>query len=569
MSLLGFWRRHYRDLPRIRQIILVASRQGFGHLVEQLGLQRFVSLGRRVLARSGPPHPGERHSMPERLRLMFEELGPSFIKLGQVLSCRPDLLPVEYARELSRLTDSVAPFPFEQAKEIIERELGGRLEQFFLEFDPRPVAAASIAQVHPAVLIDGTEVMVKIQRPNIGQIIDRDISILAGIAELMDAYVPEIAVHNPRGIVAEFSRTIHRELDFFVEAANAARLRASFEGSDILVIPRVFPDMTTKHVLVLERVEGIRLNDFDRIDREGYDRRDITKKGAEAYFKMIFQDGFFHGDPHPGNIFVLPDGRIALVDFGIMGRVTEENMQYFADTIIAIVDRDLDKLVDQYVNFGFLTDETVDVAKLRTELKEDLGEILEPYYAGMTIRQIDLGAYLERLTQISMRFKLRMPQNLYLVNKTLLTVEGILRQIDPEFNLIEAAQPYVVRLVRRQRDPRRLLKNAWHGVKEFQDTVTSLSRQSQTLVKKFVRDDVRINLRHEEMDRFIRDVDRSTNRLSFSILTAATIIASSIIIHSGFGPTIFGFSGLGVIGYVIAAVLGFWLLIGILRSGHL
>jgi ubiquinone biosynthesis protein len=569
MSLLGFWRRHYRDLPRIRQIILVASRQGFGHLVEQLGLQRFVSFGRRVLTRKGPPHPGERHSVPERLRLMFEELGPSFIKLGQVLSCRPDLLPVEYARELSRLTDSVAPFPFEQAKEIIEQDLGGRLDEFFLEFDPRPVAAASIAQVHPAVLIDGTEVMVKIQRPNIGHIIDRDISILAGIADLMDAYVPEIAVHNPRGIVAEFSRTIHRELDFFVEAANAARLRSNFEGSDILFVPRVFPDLTTKHVLVLERIDGIHVNDFDRIDREGYDRRDITKKGAEAYFKMIFQDGFFHGDPHPGNIFVLPDGRIALVDFGIMGRVTEENMKYFAETVIAIVERDLDKLVDQYVNFGFLTDETVNVTKLRTELKEDLGEFLEPYYAGMTIKQVDLGAYLERLTQISIRFKLRMPQTLYLVNKTLLTMEGILRQIDPEFNLIEAAQPYVVRLVKRQRNPSQVLKNALSGVKEFQDIVASVARQSKTLVKKLVSDDMHINLRHEEMDRFIRDVDKSTNRLSFSILTAATIIASAIIIHSGFGPTIFGFSGLGVIGYVIAAVLGFWLLIGILRSGHL
>ncbi len=569
MSLLGFWRRHYRDIPRVRQIILVASRHGFGHFIEQLGLQRFISFGRRVLTHKGPPHPGERHSFPERLRLMFEELGPSFIKFGQVLSCRPDLLPIEYARELSRLTDSVASFPFEQAKEIVEQDLGGRLEEFFVEFDPHPVAAASIAQVHKAVLIDGTEVMVKVQRPNIERIIDRDISILTGIADLMDAYVPEIAVYNPRGIVAEFSRTIHRELDFYIEAANAVRLRHNFEGSSILYVPRVFSELTTKHVLVLERIEGVRVNDFARIDREGYDRREITKRGASAYFKMVFQDGFFHGDPHPGNIFVLPDGRIAVVDFGIMGRVTEDSMKYFADTIIAIVEQDLDKLVDQYVNFGFLTDESVDVGKLRTELKEDIGEFLEPYYSGMTIRQVDLGGYFERLTQISIRFKLRMPQTLYLVNKTLLTIEGILRQIDPQFNLIEAAQPYVARLVRRQRDPRRILKNAWSGVKEFQDIVASVSRQSSTLVKKLVRDDVHINVRHEELDRFIRDVDKSSNRLSFSILTASIIIASSIIIHSGFGPIIFGFSGLGVVGYLLAAVLGFWLLIGILRSGHL
>ncbi len=569
MSLLGFWRRHYRDIPRVRQIILVASRQGFGHLIEQLGLQRFVSFGRRLLARTVPPQPGERHSVPERLRKMFEELGPSFIKFGQVLSCRPDLLPVEYARELSRLTDSVPPFPFEQAKEIIEQDLGLRIEEVFVEFDPVPVAAASIAQVHKAILLDGTEVMVKVQRPDIERIIDRDISILGGIADLMDAYVPEIAVHNPRGIVTEFSRTIHRELDFFIEASNASRLRHNFQNSDVLYVPRIFSDLTTKHVIVLERIEGIRINDFGRIDREGYDRREITKKGAAAYFKMVFQDGFFHGDPHPGNIFVLPDGRIALVDFGIMGRVSEENMKYFSDTVIAIVERDLDKLVEQYVNFGFLTDEAVDVDRLRAELKEDLGEFLEPYYSGMTIRQVDLGAYFERLTQISIRFKLRMPQNLYLVNKTLLTIEGILRQIDPEFNLIETAEPYVARLIRRQRDPRRMLRNAWGGLREFQDIFTSVTRQSHTLVKKLARDDLRINVRHEELDRVIRDIDKSSNRLSFSILTAAIIIASSLIIHSGLGKTVFGLPVLGVIGYLIAAVLGFWLLLGILRSGQL
>lgn len=569
MSLLGFWRRHYRDIPRVRHIIMVASRHGFGHLIEQLGLQRFISFGRRLLAfRKGTPSPEERHSAPERLRLMFEELGPSFIKFGQVLSCRPDLLPVEYTRELCKLTDSVSPFPSDQAQEIIERDLGMPLRALFLEFDPVPVAAASIAQVHKAVLLDGSEVMVKVQRPHIDHIIDRDVSILRGIAELIEAYVPEIAVHNPRGIVEEFSRAINRELDFFTEAANAAKLRHNFERSNILYVPMVHSRLTTRHVLVLERIEGIRIDDLERIDREGYNRRELSRKGADAYFKMVFQDGFFHADPHPGNIFILSDGRFGLVDFGIMGRVTEENMKYFSDIIIAIVEHDFDKLVEQYVNIGFLTDQTADLEKLRRELRQDMAEFLEPYY-GMTVKQIDLGAYIERLTQISVRFKLRMPQNLYLVNKTLLTIEGILRQLDPDFNLIEIAEPYVKRLIRRERDPRRALKAAWEGVREFQDMLTSVSRQSQSMIKKLVRDDVHLNVRHEEIDRFIRDIDKSSNRLSFSILTAAIIIASSIIIHSGLGQRMFGYPVLGVIGYIIAAILGFWLLIGILRSGQL
>ena len=271
MSLLGFWRRHYRDIPRIRQIIMVATRHGFGHLVEQLGLKRFVSLGRRAITFRTRSFPEHRRSAPVRLRIMFEELGPSFIKLGQVMACRPDLLPVEYSQELCKLTDSVPPFPFPAAREIVERELGVPLSRVFSTFDPEPIAAASIAQVHGARLLDNTEVMVKVQRPNIEQIIERDISILRGIAELIEIYVPDMAVYNPRGIVEEFARTISRELDFFIEASNAGRLRENFLTSDILYVPRVFPEVSSKHVLVIERISGPAHRRV-RTDRSGWFR---------------------------------------------------------------------------------------------------------------------------------------------------------------------------------------------------------------------------------------------------------------------------------------------------------
>jgi ubiquinone biosynthesis protein len=567
MSLLGFWRRHYRDIPRIRQIIVVASRHGFGHVVEQLGLQRFISFGRRVLAFKQPP-PEHRLNAPERLRLVFEELGPSFIKLGQVLACRPDMLPIEYAQELVKLTDSVSPFPYEDVQTIIEKDLGAPIGQVFAQFDRAPLAAASIAQVHRAVLPNGTEAIVKVQRPNIDRLIARDISILRGLAELVEQYVPDVAVYNPKGIVEEFARTINREMDFFIEASNAAQLRKNFEKSDILYIPEVFSDLSSKRVLVLERLEGVRIDDFESLERMGFDRRELSKKGAASFFQMVFQDGFFHADPHPGNIFVLQDGRLALVDFGIVGRVSEENMEYFANSFLALVNHDYDALVQQYVNLGFVTDEVVDLELFQRELKEDFMELLEPYY-GMKVNQIDFGAYVDRVTHILLRYNLRLPQNLYLIDKALITLEGILRQLDPEFDYLEAAKPYVADLIRRRRSPFRYARTLQKNVAEFSDMVSHMPRQVGNVIRKVLRNDIHMTLHHAELQHFIRDLDKSSNRLSFSIITAAIIMASSIIIHAGTGPVLFGLPMFGLIGYVIAAVLGLWLLIGILRSGQL
>ena len=568
MPLLGSRRRHFRDIPRIARIIAVASRHGFGHLVEQMGLQRFFSLGRRIITFKTPPSLEHRLSAPEHLRLMFEELGPTFIKLGQVLACRPDMLPIEYSRELTKLTDAVAPFPSKKAKEIIEQDLHGPVERIFAAFDDIPVAAASIAQVHRATLLDGTEVMVKVRRPDIDKIIDRDISIMRGIADLIESRVPELAPFNVPGIVDEFAHTIKKELDFFIEAANAAQLRNNFDKSDVLYIPRIYSELSTKRVLVLERIEGIRINEFQRLDEAGFDRREISRKGAAAYFKMMLRDGLFHADPHPGNIFVLPDGRLGLVDFGIMGRVTEENMEFFANIFVALAEHNYDALVRQYVNLGFLSEESLNIEKFEREMKEDLAELLEPYY-GMQVKQIDFGAYIDRVTHILLRHKLRQPSNLYLMDKTLITLEGLLKQLDPSFNYFVAAQPYVAELVRRRRNPLHAVQAVRKSMADFADVFTQLPRQMKATYRKFMQGDLKVNIHHEGLTQLIKDLDKASNRLSFSIITAAIIVASSIIIHSGKGPMLFGLPMFGLIGYVIAALLGLWILVGILRSGQL
>ena len=567
MSFLGFWRRHYRDIPRVRHILVVASRHGFGQLVEQTGLQRVVSLGRRITTfRKHPAY--QRLGAPDRLRSMFEELGPTFIKLGQVLACRPDLLPLEYAQELTKLTDSVAPFPFDEAREIIESDLGAPISALFAEFDEKPIAAASIAQVHRAVLPDGREVMVKVQRPRIDQVISRDISILRGIASLIDTHVRELKPYNVPGIVDEFSRTIQRELDFYIEGSYALQLRRNFEGSPDLYVPEVVSRLSSKRVLVLERIDGVRIDDHAAIARLGFERKDLALKGAAAFFKMVLQDGLFHADPHPGNIFVLRDGRLGLVDFGIMGRVTEENMDHFASVLVALMEHDFDTLAQQYLNLGFVSDDTVDIDRFQRELREDLAEFLEPYY-GMRVRQIDFGTYVEQVTHILNRHQLRVPQNLYLMDKALLTLEGILKQLDPEFDYFAVAQPYVEDLVRRRYHPRRMYRRARKNVAEFTEAAAALPRQVKHAIGRLMRGEVGVKLHHEGLQHLIRDLDRSSNRLSFSIITAAIIVASSIIIHSGQGKMLFGLPVFGLIGYVIAGLFGIWILIGILRSGQL
>jgi len=411
-------------------------------------------------------------------------------------------------------------------------------------------------------------VMVKVQRPNIEENITRDISILRGIAQLIDTHVHELQPFNVPGIVEEFNRTINKELDFFIEGSSAAQLRSNFTESTVLYIPEVYAELSSKRVLVLERIDGVRIDDYAGIERMGFDRKDIAIKGAGAFFKMVLQDGLFHADPHPGNIFVLPDGRLGLVDFGIMGRVTEENREHFASVLVALAGHDYDALTRQYVNLGFVSEESVDIDQFKRDLKEDLAELLEPYY-GMTIRQIDFGTYVERVTHLLHRHKLKVPQNLYLMDKALLTLEGILKQLDPGFDYFAAAQPYVEELVKRKHHPRQLLRTAQKNLTALSDLANNLPRQLRSVVGKVMRGDIQVKLQHEGLRHAVRDLDKSSNRIAFSLITAAIIVASSIIIHSGQGQKLFGLPVFGLIGYVIAGLFGIWIIIGILRSGQL
>lgn len=564
-GILRFWQ-GYRNIGRIRQIANVFLKHGFGQFIEQINLQRFIPLRKRIRVFGQWKEP-ERYTIPERLRIAFSELGPSFIKLAQILSSRPDIITSEYADEFRKLQDDVPPFPAAEAKAMIESELKTSIEKIFADFEDAPFAAASIAQVHNATLISGEKVVVKVQRPDIHKVIETDISILKVIARLMVKHIPEASVFNPEGIVDEFARTVTKELDFIGETRSAQRFKRNFADSETVYIPIVHTDLVTEKVMVMERLEGVKIDNIKAIDSLGVDRQKLAKDGLNAYFKMIFEDGFFHADPHPGNMFVFPDGRLGLMDFGIVGWLTPDMMESIANTFLAFFNKDFDRLIDEYIELGLLKD-GVDQDIFRKKFKSDLVDLLEPVY-GLTISEINFIDYMEKITRLAIKHGLTIPSDLILVNKTVLMLDNIGRQLDPDFNFIAAAEPYAAKMAKSRINPKKLFSKAKDNISEISSLLIETPKQLNRLLVKALKNDITLKVDPIGIDRLIRDIDRSSNRLAFSVIVAAIIIGSSLLIQSGIGTTIFGLPAIGATGFFIAFLLGLWLLISILKSGRL
>jgi ubiquinone biosynthesis protein len=564
-GLLRFWQT-YKNINRIRQIVNVFLKHGFGQIIQQLNLHRLIPLRNRlkVFARWNET---EQHTIPQRLRMAFSELGPSFIKLAQLLSTRPDLITPEYAGEFKKLQDKVPPFPSDTAKRTIESEFNTQIQDLFESFNSVPVAAASIAQVHSATLKSGESVIVKVQRPVIRNILETDISILGAIARLMLKYIPESKLFDPEGIVEEFARTVMREVDFVVEAKNAQRFKRNFKDNEHIYIPDVYAEFLSSRVIVMERIDGVRIDDIGAIDGLGVDRAELAKRGVDAYFKMIFEDGFFHADPHPGNIFVMPDGRIGLMDFGIVGWLASDVKENIARAFLAILNRNFSQIIDLYIELG-LVNQDVDVESFKRELRSDLVYIIEPLY-DMTLSEVNFPEYLEATTHLVLKHGLKVPSELLLMNRTILIVDNIGRQLDPDFNLLTAARPYAEKMVQSRLSPERIVSRASENLSEISDLLLDTPRQVNRLLRKTLRNEVSFRIDPAGMDRLIQDIDRSSNRVAFSMVIAALIVGSSLLLQSDIGGRIFGLPTLGAIGFLVAFVLGLRLLFSILRSGRL
>ena len=545
MNLIS-WRKNFH-LNRSRQIAGALLTHGWGFL--RNNDETVAGAGsRRVAAR------------PAHLRLALEELGTTFIKLGQILSTRADLLPPEYLAELTKLQDSAPPVPLDAIREALVSELGQPIENVFAEFDTQPLAAASIGQAHAATLPDGTEVVVKIRRPGVVESVNEDLDILKELAATAHRHLEFADRYDLVGLVEEFSQTLRAELDYIREGHSAERFAQNLASDPGIHVPRVFWDATTSRVLTLERIRGIKINDLEGLDNQGTDRRRLAQYATNVVLKMVCEDGFFHVDPHPGNFFIEQNGTIGLIDFGMVGVLDERTQELLADLLIAINHQDADRLVDIFLDLG--------VARKRVDralVRRDIERLLSTYW-GLPLGELKVTALLDDVFSIMRQHQMHLPSNLALLLKTVIMIEGLGVNLDPEFRLTKSLTPYTERLVLRQYSPFRWFRSFGRASLEFAKLGVELPQQLRRIVSAAEDGNLEIGMRPEGFGPVIDRLERIANRIVLGVIAAAFINGLAVL-ASVYRPP--GWErwawGVFAFGFLSALVLGIYLAWTILR----
>ena len=553
--------RNIRTIRRYRQIARVLLKYGFDHLLEFLNLSHFAERSRKLLRRKESNI--SQLSPAVRMRLTLEELGPTFIKFGQLLSTRPDVMPLSYLEEFSKLQDQVPSFPFEEAEAQIRREFSCDIGIIFPCIDPVPIAAASIAQVHRAELAGGEEVVLKVRRPGVVDLVETDIDVLMGLATLAERHLPRAEIYDPVGLVREFARTIRREMDFTREGHTIERMRDNFKDDPTLYFPKVYWEVSSKAVLTLEYIDGIKVDDFPALDHAGLNRQLLARRGADAFLKMVLVHGFFHGDPHPGNVMILPDNVICLLDYGMVGRIDRSVKEYLLDILLAIIKKDVDEVIALMVYSGDILD-----ASNTRALKRDLSEFIDSYY-DLPLHEIEVGRMLQEFIEIITIHHIKFQPDLLLLSKALVNIEGMGRKLDPEFDMVEHLRPFVDKEIRDRVSPKHMAKEARNHLLSYFQLAKNLPRDIKEFLNRINRNKFKIDLEHRGLDRFINELDKSANRLASSLIIAALIVGSSLIMQTDKGPHLLGFPVFALFGYTIATFIGMYWVIAIIRSGRL
>ena len=559
---IGVIGRTYRHLNRYRQILAILFKYGFGDLLELLKIDQYIEVGLQMISRNRGARV-ERLTRPQRLRMAFEELGPTYIKLGQILSTRPDLIPMDFIQELSKLQDDVPPFPFKQVCKVIESEFGRPPEELFDSLEEKPQASASIGQVHRAVLKDGESVAVKFQRPGIHKIIEVDLEIMLHLATLAEHHIEELVLHRPVKIVDEFARTLEKEIDYKIEATNMERCARQFLDDPYVYIPKVYREVTSSRVLTAEFVEGIKISDIDGLESAGLDRKVITARGADLVLEQVFEHGFFHADPHPGNIFALPNNVICLIDFGMVGVVDRQTRDDFVDLLDSIVQQNEILASDALLKLTYW-DEEPDRRRLEREVADFMGRHLYK-----PLGEIELGKLLQQMLEVAGDFQLHIPPDLFLMIKALGTVEGVGRMLDPDFDMIDRATPFITNVKLARYKPERIVEDVFDISTKLLRFVRQFPKEVLDITQMIRRQKLSVRIEHRGLETMLVTHDRISNRISFSILIAALIIGSALIVISETPPLIYGISLIGIILFLAAAMMGIWLLVAILKKGKL
>lgn len=553
--------RNMRTLRRYRQITRVLFKYGFENLLEYLNQSQFVARWRRLVRRKQPANTSLLQA--ERMRLALEELGPTFIKLGQILSTRPDIIPNEYIQEFAKLQDNVPPFTYEEVQEQIRTELGHEINELFSFFNIIPLAAASIAQVHRAQLKTGEKVVVKIRRPRIADLVNIDIDALMLLAVLAERHLPNSEIYDPVGLVREFARIIRREMDFSREGHTIEKFAANFTGDTTLYFPAVYWSHTSKAVLTMEFIEGHKVSDLEVLKQAGLDCKLIAQRGADAFLKMVLTHGFFHGDPHPGNLFIKPGNVICLLDYGMVGRLDEQLRNYLLDILMAIIRRDVDEVISLLLQSGDITDSL----NTRT-LRRDLSDFIDSYYE-IPLKEIEVSKMFLEFIDIATTHQIKFQADLMLLSKALMTVEGMGRNLDPSFDMAEHLRPFIESAMKDRFSPRNLSAFLSANIKPYLHLARNLPKDIKEFLTRVNRNKFKIDLEHRGLDRLISELDKSVNRLSSSLIIAALIVGSSIVMQIDKGPKLMGFPLFAFMGYSIAGLIGFAWLIAIIRSGRM